>query len=80
MWGVSLLLAAAVIVYAARLGRNEEEQLFLAESSKHERSEQEAIAARLGRIEPVKRGLMIFAGVMTILVMVYFAINMLQKF
>lgn len=80
VWGVSLALTVAVIVYAARLGRNEEEQIFLAESSRHERLEQEAIAARLGKIRPVKRVLMGFAGVMTVLVVVYFVINVFQQF
>jgi hypothetical protein len=78
--GISLLLTVAVIVYAARVSRNEEEQICLSEFSSRVKIEQEAIAARLGRIRPVKRGLVVFAGMMTILVMVYFLINVFQQF
>jgi Mg2+/citrate symporter len=80
LWGVSLLLMIIVSIFAARLGRNEEAQIFLAESSSHEKREQEAIAARMGKFQPVKRSVMILAGVMTLVVVAYFINNIFHQF
>ena len=80
VWGVSLLLTVGVSLYAARLGRNEESQIFLADSSNHVKQEQDAITARVGRIQPLKRSVMILAGAMTLLVVVYFVFNVVHQF
>lgn len=80
LWGISLVLMLVVSIYAARVGRNEEAQICLAESSRHMRSEQDEIAARVGRLQPLKRTVMILAGVMTLLVVVYFAISAFHQF
>jgi hypothetical protein len=80
VWGVSLVLMLAVSLYAARLGRNEEAQIFLAESSSHVKSEQDEIAARVGRIRPLQRSLIGLASLMTLVVVVYFVINVFRQF
>ena len=80
VWGVSLVLMLAVSLYAARLGRNEEAQIFLAESSSHVKSEQDEIAARVGRIQPLQRSLIGLASLMTLVVVVYFVINVFRQF
>ena len=80
LWGASLVLVLGVSIYAARLGRNEEAQIFLADSSSHVKLEQEAIAARVGRIRPLKRSVMVLAGVMTLLVAAYFVIDVIRQF
>ena len=80
VWGVSLLLTIGVSLYAARLGRNEESQIFLADSSSHEKTEQEAIAARIGRIQPLKHGVMAAAGLMTLLILAYYILDVVRQF
>jgi cell division protein FtsX len=80
VWGVSLVLMLAVSLYAARLGRNEEAQIFLAESSSHVKSEQDEIAARVGKIRPLQRSLIGLASLMTLVVVVYFVINVFRQF
>lgn len=80
LWGVSLALTAGVSLYAARLGRNEESQIFLADSSSHERSEQEAIAVRIGRIQPLKRSVLALAGLMTLLILAYYILDVFRQF
>ncbi len=80
VWGVSLALMLGVSIYVARVGRNEEAQIFLAESSNHVKSEQDEIAARVGKLLPLKRSVMILAGAMTLVVVVYFAMNVLHQF
>jgi hypothetical protein len=39
VWGVSFVFMAGISIFAARLGRNEEAQIFLADSSSHVKSE-----------------------------------------
>jgi hypothetical protein len=69
-----------VSVYAARLGRNEEDQLFLADSSNHAKSEQDAIAIKVGKIQPVKRTTLVLVGVMTLVVLVYYIFDVIRQF
>lgn len=80
VWGVSMALMLGVSIYVARVGRNEEAQIFLAESSSHVKSEQDEIAARVGRLLPLKRSVMFLAGAMTLLVVVYFVVNVFHQF
>ena len=71
VWGASVVLMIGVSIYMARLGRNEENQLFLAESSSHVKSEQDDIAARVKKFQPVKRTALALAGAMTLLVLIH---------
>jgi hypothetical protein len=80
VWGALVLLMAAVRLYASRLGKNEEDQLFLADSSSHERSEQLAIAERLHRIQPVKRTTLALFAAMTAVMVVYYVFDMIHQF
>jgi hypothetical protein len=80
LWGVSLVLTLGVSIYAARLGRNEESQIFLADSSSHEKSEQEQIAVRVGKIQPLKHGVMASAGLMTLLILAYYILDVFRQF
>ena len=80
VWGVSLLLTIGVSLYAARLGRNEESQIFLADSSSHEKSEQEAIAARIGKVQPLKHAVLALAGLMTLLILGYYVLDAFRQF
>jgi hypothetical protein len=79
VWGASIALMAGVILYASRLGKNEEDQIFLSESSSHERTEQAAIAMRVGKIQPVKRMAMILVGVTTLGVLVYYIFDVIHQ-
>jgi hypothetical protein len=80
VWGVSLVFMAGVSIFAARLGRNEEAQIFLADSSSHVKSEQDAILARVNKIRPVKMTAVGIVGVMTVIVVVYYVIDILHQF
>jgi hypothetical protein len=80
VWGVSMLLMAGVILYASRLAKNEEDQLFLAESSSHERTEQAAIATRVEKVQPLKKMTMVLAGAATLVVLVYYVFDVIHQF
>jgi hypothetical protein len=52
VWGVLVVLLAALYVYRTSLTRDEEDQVFLDDSFDHERSAQEAIVAKVNKLEP----------------------------
>lgn len=80
VWGVSFVFMAAVSIFSARLGRNEEAQIYLAESSRRVKSEQDAIAARVGRVRPLKMTAFGIAGLMTVVVVGYYLLDVLHRF
>jgi hypothetical protein len=79
-WAATIVLTAVVGIFASRVGRYEESQLFLAESSRHAKSEQDAIAARLSRIRPLRLSTLALAGLMTLLVVAYYVLDSFHQF
>jgi hypothetical protein len=80
VWGICVFLLAAVSLYSSHLAKNEEDQLFLDDSFSHMKSEQEMILARVSRVAPFKRTAMALAGIMTLFVIGYYIVNMIQQF
>ena len=80
VWGVLIALLAGVSVYSSHLAKNEEEQLFLDESSSQLKAEQEAILARVNRVRPFKLTAPGLAGAMTLFVIVYYILNIISQF
>ncbi|MGA2570271.1 MAG: hypothetical protein ABSF23_07095 [Terracidiphilus sp.] len=62
------------------MGRNQEDQLFLADSSNHAKSEQNEIAEKLGKIRPVKLTSLGLAGAMTAFVVAYYLLDLVHRF
>jgi hypothetical protein len=79
-WCLFSLVFVAVNLYSAHLVKNEEDQLYLYESSRHVKAEQDAMQARAQRIEPMKRVALILAGTMTLVVIGYYIVNMVNQF
>jgi uncharacterized OsmC-like protein len=71
---------AGVSIIAARTGRNEEDQLFLADSSSRVKQEQDAITAKLNKIRPIKLTSLGLAGATTAVVIVYYILDMIRQF
>ena len=67
-------------MYAARLGRNEEAQIFLADSSNRIKSDQDAIVARVNKIRPLKMTALGIVGVMTVIVVGYYLFDIFHQF
>jgi hypothetical protein len=80
LWSMTVVLMAGVGIYASRVGRYEGVQVFLADSSSHAKSEQDAIAARLSRIQPLKRSTRALAGLMTLVVVAYYLLASVRQF
>ena len=80
VWGVCVLLLAAVTLYSSHLAKNEEDQLFLDDSFNHIKAEQDAILAKVSRIAPLKHAALALAGAVTLFVIGYYVVNMIQQF
>lgn len=80
VWGFTILLMAVVLLYRSRLGRDEEDQLFLDDSFSHEKANQAAIASRVSKVTPVLRGTEIIAGLATLFVIGYYIIDVINQF
>jgi hypothetical protein len=68
---------AALYIYRSNLTRNEEDQIFLDDSFNHEKAAQEAIVARVQRIEPLVRTARWLVATMTAVVLVYYVRDIL---
>lgn len=80
VWGVSVVLTAVVGIHVSRLGKYEEGQIFLLDSSSHEQSEQTAISMRLQKARPLKNSALALLGATTTVVVAYYLIDVLRQF
>jgi hypothetical protein len=80
VWGLLVVLLAAVSLYASRLTRDEEDQIFLSEGFTEERAAQAAIAARVNKVQPLKRMALWLVGAMTVIVIGYYIFDMVRQF
>jgi hypothetical protein len=80
IWGVLVVLLAAVNLYASRLARDEEDQIFLGEGFAGERSAQAAIAEKVNKVEPAKKLALWMVGAMTVFVIGYYIFDVVRQF
>lgn len=80
IWGALVVLLAAVNLYASRLGRDEEDQIFLSEGFTEERTAQAAIAEKMNKVQPYKRAALGLVGVMTLFVVGYYIFDVFRQF
>jgi hypothetical protein len=80
VWGLTILAMAVVFLYRSRLTRDEEDQIFLDDSFSHERTAQQAIIARVNKLQPLVRGSEIVAGVATLFVIGYYIMDVVNQF
>lgn len=79
VWGFTVLIMIATLIYRSRISRDEEDQLFLDDSFSEAKAEQAAIAARVQKVQPVVKGSEILAGLATVFVIGYFALDMYHQ-
>lgn len=80
VWGLTILLMVAMFLYRSRLGRDEEDQLFLGDSFSQEKVHQIAIATKVSNVQPLIRVSEIIAAVATLFVIGYYIIDMYNQF
>ena len=80
IWGMLVVLLAAVNLYQSSLARNEEDQIFLSEGFTQERSAQAAIAEKVAKVQPFKRIALGLVGAMTLFVIGYYVLDIFRQF
>jgi len=79
VWGLLLLLTAAVYLYQSRLTRDEEDQIFLSDGFEQEKAAQSAIAARVSKIQPVLKICKVLVAVATVFVIGYYIVDVINQ-
>ena len=77
VWAALVVVTAGLYIYLSNLTRDEEDQIFLDDSFDHEKAEQAAIVARVGRLEPLLRVAQWLVVAMTAVVLVYYVRDIL---
>ena len=80
VWGLLALITTALFVYRNSLTRDEDDQIYLDEAFDHEKAAQEAIIAKVNRIEPTFRLSLWLVGAATALVVLYYAWDVIAQF
>ena len=80
VWGVIVLAFAITRIYMMGLSRDEEDQIYLDEAFDHEKQAQAAILSRIDKVQPIHRTLLWLLGAMTVVVVVYYVVDMARQF
>jgi hypothetical protein len=80
VWGFTIIVLALMFLYRSRLSRDEEDQIFLGDSFSHERSNQQAIVAKVAKVQPLIKGSEIIAAVATLFVIGYYINDIFNQF
>ena len=80
VWGFTILVMAILFLYRSRLGKDEEDQIFLADSFSNERTAQQAIIAKVEKVQPIVRVSEIVAAVATLFVIGYYILDIVNQF
>jgi hypothetical protein len=80
LWGIAAVVATALFVYRTSLTRDEDDQIYLDEAFQQEKAAQEAIVAKVNKIEPTLRISIWAVGVVTVIIAVYYIWGLLSEF
>lgn len=80
VWGVLVVITAAIYLYRSRLQRDEDDQIYLDEAFDQEKAAQEAIINSVNKIEPALRVLMWLVAAATLFVIVYYVRDIITQF
>ena len=79
-WGVLVVITGALMFYRARLQGNEIDQVSLDDTFARERAENEALAARVNKVQPAIRVLGWLVTVATVIVVAYWVWDFIKQF
>jgi hypothetical protein len=80
VWGALVVILAGIWLYRSRLERDEEDQIFIDEAFSHEKAAQAAIVAKVAKVQPLLRAMMLITGVATVLLIGYYVWDIINQF
>lgn len=80
IWSVLVALTAALYIYRSSLTKDEEDQIFLDDSFQHEQAAQQAIVAKVNRVQPLLHVALWLVGVATLFVIGYYIMDIVNQF
>jgi type VI protein secretion system component VasK len=80
VWGLTVLIMAIMFLYRSRLTKDEEDQIYLDESANEHQAAQQAIVARVKKVQPLIRVSEIGAAVATLFVIGYYINDVINQF
>jgi len=80
VWGAFVLIMVVLKMYSGKLTRYEDDQLILDSAFDHIKAEQDAIMARVNRIEPLRKVSLWLAVAATAFVLGYYVIDVMSQF
>jgi len=80
VWAALVIVLAALYLYRSNLERDEEDQIFLDDAFNHVKSAQNAIVAKVNRVQPILRASMVLVGVATVFVVGYYIMDVVKQF
>jgi cell division protein FtsL len=78
-WGVLVVITLALVLYRAKLQGNETDVVSLDETFARENAENEAIAAKVNKIQPAIRILSWLVAIATVIVVCYWGYDMVTS-
>jgi hypothetical protein len=80
VWAAFVLLLIALKMYTDRLSRDENDQLTLDEAFDTLKTEQAAIVAKVNRMRPIRNVVLGLTGVMSLVVVSYYVLDVVNQF
>jgi hypothetical protein len=80
VYGALVAITAVLYIYRGRLQRDEEDQIFLDDSFEQEKAAQEAIVAKVNKIEPSLHVMKWLVAAATLVVIVYYIWDIITQF
>jgi hypothetical protein len=80
VWGTMALIAIVLYLYRSSLTRDEDDQIYLDDAFQHEKLAQEAILARVSKIEPAVRLSLWVVAAATLFVVGYYVLDIVNQF
>ena len=79
-WGALVVITGALMFYRARLQGNEIDQVSLDDTFAKENAENEALAARVNKVQPAIRVFGWLVTAATVIVIAYWALDFIKQF
>jgi hypothetical protein len=80
VWGVLIVLLVGLKLYCDKVSQDEDDQIVLDDAFEHVKAEQAAIVAKVHQVEPVRRVVMWLTAAMSLVVLGYYGMDILNQF